>query len=277
MTTSTRIPRSGCPPRTERRAPAARGRRHRVPALALAVVLAGCGGGDASADAAPPADGASEPVSAGSQEAMNTLTDAERAEGWRLLFDGTSLEQWRGYRMESMHDGWAARDGMLTRVGGGGDIITRDTFGDFELSLEWRVEEAGNSGVLYRGDESADYIYKTAPEMQVLDDAGHADGGDPLTSAGSVYGLYPAPRGLVRPAGEWNHARIVADGARVEHWLNGSLVAAYEQGSDEWNALVAGSKFVQWPEFGTLREGHIGLQDHGDPVWYRNIKIRPLG
>lgn len=244
------------------------------PGVALAALaLVGCGGGGEAADAAP----ADEAAAAAVQEAPNTLTDAERAAGWRLLFDGQSLDHWRGYQMEDMHDGWAARDGLLTRVSGGGDIITRETFGDFELSLEWRLEEGGNSGIMYRGDESADYFYKTAPEMQVLDDDRHPDGRDPLTSAGSVYALYPAPRGVVHPVGEWNHVRIVADGPHVEQWLNGTKVAEYEQGSEEWNRLVAGSKFVQWPGFGTLMEGHIGLQDHGDPVWYRNIKIRPIG
>lgn len=244
-----------------------------VAAGAITVTLAACGAaemGDAETMSA-----AAEPVPG--QEAMNTLTEQERAEGWQLLFDGQSLDAWRGYQLDDVPSGWAARDGMLTRVGPGGDIITRETFGDFELVAEWRVEPGGNSGILYRGDESADYFYKTAPEMQVLDDAGHADGASPLTSAGSVYALYPAPAGVVQPAGQWNHARILADGAHVEHWLNGEKVAEYEQGSPEWNRLVAESKFQQWPGFGTVMEGHIGLQDHGDLVEYRNIKIRPLG
>ncbi len=244
-----------------------------APALA---VLLGCGGGGAAIEVDGTGDARLQEVP-DVDATMNRLTDQERADGWRLLFDGESLEHWRGFGRDDLPDGWAARDGMLTRVGPGGDIITRETFDDFELVAEWRVESGGNSGILYRGDELADYIYKTAPEMQVLDDAGHTDGGSPLTSAGAVYGLYPAPRGVVQPAGEWNHARIVADGAHVEHWLNGEKVAEYEQGSEEWDRLVAESKFAQWPRFGTLREGHIGLQDHGDRVEYRNLKIRPIG
>lgn len=243
-------------------------------AMGLALALAGCGGGGETGDAEALSAAAGP---AGAQEAgANTLSAQERADGWQLLFDGQSLDAWRGYQLDDVPSGWVARDGKLTRVGPGGDIITRDTFGDFELVAEWRVEPGGNSGIMYRGDESADYFYKTAPEMQVLDDAGHADGASPLTSAGSVYALYPAPPGVVQPAGEWNHVRIVADGAHVEHWLNGEKVAEYEQGSDEWNRRVAESKFQQWPGFGTVMEGHIGLQDHGDLVEYRNIKIRPL-
>lgn len=165
---------------------------------------------------------------------------------------------------------------MLVRTGSGGDIITDRQFSDFELSLEWRVEEGGNSGVFYRAAEGEEWIYHSAPEMQVLDDAGHVDGGDPLTSAGANYGLHPAARGVVRPAGEWNQARVVVEGNHVEHWLNEVRVVEYELGSEDWEARVADSKFVEWPAYGRAPRGHIGLQDHGDPVWYRNVKIREI-
>lgn len=206
----------------------------------------------------------------------NSLTESERADGWELLFDGESLDGWRGYHTPELPGGWAARDGMLTRIGDGGDLMTERQFADFELSVEWRVEAAGNSGIFYRAAPGEEWIYHSAPEMQVLDDEGHYDGGDPLTSAGANYGLHAAPRGVVNPAGEWNQARIVVRGSSVEHWLNGQRVVSYELGSDEWEALVAGSKFVEWPAYGRAERGHIGLQDHGDPVWYRNIKIREL-
>lgn len=205
---------------------------------------------------------------------MNTLTEAERAEGWTLLFDGVTTRGWRGFRQDSMTDGWQALDGALTRVGDGGDIITVDQYGDFELSLEWMVEPGGNSGVIYHVTEEADQTYETGPEMQVLDDAGHADGQSRLTAAGSNFALYPARAGAVKAAGEWNHARIVVEGPHVEHWLNGVKVVEYELWSPEWEARVADSKFAQWPGYGMAKRGHIALQDHGDRVSYRNIKIR---
>ncbi|MBT8337878.1 MAG: DUF1080 domain-containing protein [Gemmatimonadetes bacterium] len=219
------------------------------------------------------ADGA---VPASSQDPPNTLTDAEVAAGWALLFDGVSMEAWRTYGQEGLHDGWQAEDGMIVRVAGGGDIITRETWADFELQLEWRVEEGGNSGVFFRASEESGRIFEGAPEMQVLDDAVHVDGQNPLTSAGANYGLHPAPRGVVRPAGEWNHARIRVEGERVQHWLNGEQIVDYRLGSPEWQALVAASKFAEWPEYGTYASGHIGLQDHGDRVYFRNLKIRRL-
>ncbi len=213
---------------------------------------------------------------AGAQEAHNVLTDAEREAGWRLLFDGRSLDGWRGYNMDALPGGWAVEDGALTRVGRGGDIITEEQFSDFELSLEWKLEEGGNSGVFYRAVEGQEWIYHGAPELQVLDDANHVDGQDPRTSAGSNYGLHPAPRGVVRPAGEWNTSRVVVRGSHVEHWLNGTRIVEYELGSPDWAELVANSKFAQWPAYGQAERGHIGLQDHGDPVWFRNLKIREL-
>ena len=154
----------------------------------------------------------------------NTLTRAEEEAGWRLLFDGTSMEGWRAYNRPALAGGWSARDGMLTRTGRGGDIITEAQFADFELKFDWMVGLAGNSGVLYRAVEGLEWVYHSAPEMQVLDAEGHRDGRSPLTSAGSNYGLHGAPRGVVHGANEWNSARILVDGNHVEHWLNGTKV-----------------------------------------------------
>jgi hypothetical protein len=207
---------------------------------------------------------------------VNTLTADEQQKGWRLLFDGKTLNGWRGYNRADMPAGWAAQDGALTRVSQAADIITTDQFGDFELELEWRIAPGGNSGIFYRAAEGLDAIYMSAPEMQVLDDDRHPDGRSTLTSAGADYGLYPAPRGFVRPAGEWNHVRIVADGNQIEHWLNGTRVVEYELGGDDWSAKVAASKFRDWPLYGKAARGHIGLQEHGSWVAYRNIRIRPI-
>ena len=206
----------------------------------------------------------------------NRLTAAERTAGWQLLFDGNSLEGWRGYNSEFMPTGWSVENGMLTRTGPGGDIITEQQFGDFELYLEWLVGPGGNSGVLVRAVEGQEEVYHGAPEMQILDDAGHLDGRSPLTSAGSNYGLHGAPRGIVKSAGEWNSSRIVVVNNQVEHWLNGDKVVEYELGSADWLRRVANSKFAQWPEYGRASRGHIGIQDHGDRVSFRNLKVREI-
>lgn len=206
--------------------------------------------------------------------AMTTQTSQEG--GWRSLFDGATTAGWRGYKKTDVPNGWRVVDGALTRVGSGGDIITTDQFGNFELSLEWKVQPHGNSGVFYRVTEEGDQTYFTGPEMQVLDDAGHPDGKSRLTSAGAAYGLYPSPAGLVKPAGQWNEARVLANGAHVEHWLNGTKAVEYELWSPDWEKRVKESKFSAWPKYGRAPRGHIALQDHGDTVAYRNIRIRVL-
>src|SRR5216117_1126929 len=195
---------------------------------------------------------------------------------WRLLFDGHSTAGWRGWQMDSMPSGWGVREGALTRVRPAADIITTEKFRNFELSLEWNVAPKGNSGIFYRASEDDDAIYWTAPEMQVLDDAGHADGQSRLTAAGADYGLYPAPAGVVKPAGEWNQVRILVDGNHIEQWLNGVKVLEYELGSSDWEAKVKASKFATHPRYGRNAEGYIGLQEHEYRVAFRNIKIRVL-
>ena len=206
----------------------------------------------------------------------NTLTSTERQAGWKLLFDGQTTKGWRGYQKKAAPAGWVVEDGTLTRAAEAGDLITVKQYQDFELSLEWKISEGGNSGIMYRVTEGGGATYESGPEMQVLDDARHADGRNRLTSAGSAYGLYSAPAGIVRPAGEWNAVRIVVKGRHVEHWLNGQKVVEYELESPDWEAKVTGSKFKQWPGYGRAPKGHIALQDHGDRVWYRSIKIRQI-
>jgi len=206
----------------------------------------------------------------------NELTPDEGRDGWQLLFDGKTTAGWRGFRQHDVPKGWVVTDGALTRAGGGGDLITTRPYRDFELSLEWKISAGGNSGIMYRVTEDAEATYETGPEMQVLDDARHADGKSRLTSAGASYGLYPSPAGVVLPAGEWNQVRILVKGNHVEHWLNGVKVVTYELLSPDWAAKVAASKFAQWPGYGRAPQGYIALQDHGDWVAYRSIKIREL-
>ncbi|MBI4476142.1 MAG: DUF1080 domain-containing protein [Acidobacteria bacterium] len=209
-------------------------------------------------------------------QTLNTLTDEEKAAGWKLLFDGQSTAGWRGFKSEMAPDGWTAVDGLLTRVGRGGDLLTIEEFGDFELRLDWKIEKGGNSGIFYRGVEDSEAIYWSAPEMQILDNGGHRDGKNSATSAGSNYALHAPVRDVTKPIGEWNEVRIVAKGAHVEHWMNGVKLLEYELWSPEWEALVKASKFKEHPGYGRAKKGHIGLQDHGNPIWFRNIKIRPL-
>ncbi|MDX2184832.1 MAG: DUF1080 domain-containing protein [Gemmatimonadaceae bacterium] len=213
------------------------------------------------------------------------ITDAQRADnaaaapsarrgGWERIFDGSTLTGWRGWRQPSGAKGWAVEDGAIARVGEGGDILFDRELGDFELRLEWKIAPGGNSGIFWHASETTTYPWEGAPEMQVLDDAGHADGKLRETSAGANFGLYAAAAGAVRPAGEWNAARLRVRGNRVEHWLNGRRVVAYTLGDDEWKRRVAASKFKDMPKYGTFARGLIVLQDHGDRVWYRNIELR---
>ena len=211
----------------------------------------------------------------------NTLTAKEQADGWKLLFDGKSTAGWRRYKGKSPGDKWQVLGGALVfkpkdgKVGG--DIITTDQFESFELAIDWKVTPGANSGVMYRVAEDEPAAYMTGPEYQILDNARHRDGKNPKTSAASCYALYAPVKDLTKPVGEWNHGRIVVNGDRVEHWLNGTKVVTFAFGNDDWSRLVSGSKFNEWKRFGTVKRGHIDLQDHGDEVAFRNIKVKVLG
>ena len=207
----------------------------------------------------------------------NRLNAVEAQAGWELLFDGTSTKGWRGFRKEGMPAGWEVRDGTLALTGSGGDIVTQKVYADFILTLEWKISPAGNSGIFFRvAEDGQDAVWRTGPEMQVLDNTGHPDGQDARTSAGANYALHAPPADFTRPVGEWNEVRIEVRDGRVRHWLNGYLCVDYKLGSEDWKELVAASKFGAMPDYGRAPVGHIALQDHGDPVWYRNIKILPL-
>jgi hypothetical protein len=207
----------------------------------------------------------------------NTLTQAERTAGWRLLFDGTTTKGWRGYKSDAVPNGWRAANGTLTKDSSVGDILTADQFGNFELALDWKIAKGGNAGIFYRGTEEYDHIYWSAPEYQLLDDANAPDGKNRLTSAAAAYALYPPPAGIVKPAGEWNSTRIVVNGAHVEHWLNGQKVVQYELWSPDWEAKVKASKFKDWPNYGRAKSGYLAIQgDHDGALALRNIKLRTL-
>jgi hypothetical protein len=219
---------------------------------------------------------------------INTLTQAEMDDGWVLLFDGKTTDGWRGYDKEAFPDsGWVVEDGTLHCIGsgrgeaggGGGDIIYDKKFKNFELSLEWKISEGGNSGIFYLAQEIKDKpIWASAPEMQVLDNDKHRDGLDTTHCAGALYDLIPVKRDIVNPVGEWNKASIYCEKGLVEHWLNGKKLFEYHLWTPAWNEMISKSKFVEFnPDWANVaEEGYIGLQDHGDDVWYRNIKIREL-
>lgn len=196
---------------------------------------------------------------------------------WRSLVADDAREIWRGWKSSGIPAGWKLAGDSLSKEGEVEDLLSRESFGDFELELEWKVSEGGNAGIFYRGTREYDYIYWSAPEYQLLDDARHPDGGNRLTSAAAAYALYAAPAGIVKPAGEWNKARIVVDGAHVEHWLNRQKVVTYELWSPDWKAKVAASKFAAYPNYGLAKEGLIGIQgDHAGSLMLRGIRVREL-
>jgi 3-keto-disaccharide hydrolase len=217
------------------------------------------------------------------QQAANTLTDAEKKAGWILLFDGHSLDGWRGYKKPDAVDSrWKALDGTLTLPADNGkdthgqrDIITKDTYEQFELSVEWKVAPGSNSGIKYFILEDQDSAI--GHEYQVIDDERHPDAKvGPHRQTAAFYDVLPASDRPLKPAGEWNTTRIVVRGQTVEHWLNGKKVLQYELNSPALNAAIEKSKFKGIERFGKRQNGYILLQDHGDQVWFRNIKIRRL-
>ena len=209
------------------------------------------------------------------EPAPNTLTDQEKAAGWKLLFDGKTTEGWRNYKKPDIGKGWKVENGALVRAASGaGDIITTDKYGAFELSLEYNISKEGNSGLMFHVAETGDAPWHTGPEIQVQD---NKDGHDPQ-KAGWLYQLYK-PEGeadATKPVGEWNQLKILITPEKCATWMNGKLYYEYVKGSDDWNARVAKSKFASMKDFGKPTSGHICLQDHGNLVSFRNIKIRVI-
>ena len=196
---------------------------------------------------------------------------------WTVLFDGKTVKGLRGYKQSGFPDSWEVVDGTLKTVPGHGiDLISEEVYKNFELELEWKVPKGGNSGIFYFATEEGNYIWQSAPEMQVVDDEKHTDGKNTLTSAGALYALIAPSTNVVKPVGEFNQVRIKVKNNHVEHWLNGTKIVEYVYGSDMMWDLVAKSKFNKMPLFAKASEGHIGLQgDHG-LIWYKNFRIRRL-
>ncbi len=204
--------------------------------------------------------------------ALNELSDEEKSNGWKLLFDGKSTEGWRNYRKDTISENWKVVDGTLTHSGNAGDIVTKEQYGAFELILEFKIASGGNSGLMYHSTEEADTPWMTGPEVQIQDNvAGH----DPQ-KCGWLYQLYPATEDATKPAGQWNELRLLVTPEKCEHYVNGVKYVEYVKGSKDWDEKVAASKFSQFKNFGKPTTGYISLQDHGDEVAFRNIRIRDL-
>lgn len=201
---------------------------------------------------------------------------AQQASDWVSLFDGKTIAHWRGFKMATVPDGWRVVDGTITRTGDGADLVSREQYTNFEFEFEWKVPPGGNSGIMFRVTEALERTYHSGPEYQILDNARHADGKNPLTSAGANYALHAPTRDASRPVGEWNQGRLIVNGNNVQHWLNGEKVVEYTLGTPQWTALVKASKFNEWPQYGREPRGHLVIQDHGDRVQFRNLRIRVL-
>lgn len=217
------------------------------------------------------------------QAQHNTLTSKEKKEGWQLLFDGKTTKGWHNYKSDQVGAAWKISDGTLfldtsNKEEKGGDIVTDQEFENYELYLEWKIQPCGNSGVIFNVQESGEYkyVWMTGPEMQVLDNTCHPDAKITKHRAGDLYDLISCSTETVKPAGEWNAARLVSKNGQYEFWLNGVKTVEFVMHTPEWDAMVANSKFKSMPGFGKFSKGKISLQDHSDKVWYRNIKIKPL-
>jgi len=219
---------------------------------------------------------------------MTSETDNELKDGWQLLFDGATTKGWHKYGGEPTGSAWKIADGAIyldtsAKVKGeltnGGDIVTDDEYEDFDLKLEWKISKNGNSGIMfYVQEDTVKYkrSYETGPEMQVLDNDGHADGKIIKHRAGDLYDLISCSKETVKPVGEWNQVEIKSINGKLDFYLNGENVVSTTMWDDSWKKLIAGSKFKQWAGFGTFKKGKICLQDHGNMVWFRNIKIKKL-
>ena len=228
-------------------------------------------------------------IAATAQDTNNQLSKAEQKAGWKLLFDGKTLTGWRGFHSQTTPAGWTTADGCITKPKttaenrqGGGDLITVDQFENFELSIEWKLEKGGNSGIKYLVSENLPPTGRSGVsfEYQVLDDDNHPDAKMGIAgnrTAGSLYDLIPAVKGKkLNPVGQFNQSRIVVKGNHIEHWLNGVKTVEFDRSSDDYKKHLAESKFKDTKGFGEAKQGHILLQDHSDQVWFRNIKIRTI-
>jgi hypothetical protein len=220
----------------------------------------------------------------------NTLSEEETKQGYKLLFDGKSLAGWHNFNKTTIGPDWivdSAEQALHLNVkkkqdgkwyADGGDIVSADSYENYELQIEWKIDTCGNSGIIYNiiEDPKLEFVWHSGPEMQVLDNKCHPDAKIIKHRAGDLYDLIKSSQETVKPALEWNQAKLVQNKGKVEHWLNGVKVVEYDMNAPTWKELIKGSKFKDMPKFGSMMKGHIALQDHGNKVWYRNMKIKML-
>jgi cytochrome c len=216
----------------------------------------------------------------------NTLSEAEKKDGWKLLFDGKTTNGWRKFKSDKIGSAWKVADGALyldvdakkANPSEGGDLVSQGQYENYEFSLEWKIAACGNSGVMFNVQEGEkyNYVFVTGPEMQIVDNECHPDAKINKHRAGDLYDLIACSTETVKPAGEWNVAKIVSNNGKYEFWLNGTMNVEFTMHDAGWDNMVANSKFKTMPDFGKFKKGHISLQDHGDQVWFRNIKIKEL-
>jgi hypothetical protein len=220
----------------------------------------------------------------GCKQADNKLTDQEAQEGWVLLFDGKTLDGWRDFKGEGVTAPWKAEKGTLTSLGQGSDstgyIVTGKQYENFIITFDWKISEAGNSGLLYHVVERPEYKvpYVTGPEYQIIDDIGFPDKLEEWQKAGADYAMYVADtnKKVIKRAGAWNTSKIVFDNGHAEYWLNGEKLLEFEAWTDDWFARKSGGKWDFAPEYGLARSGHFAVQDHGSRVWFKNMKLKEL-
>jgi len=259
----------------------------RLLVLSAIAILAGCNSNEPKTEIDQPKTDTMATANPAPAELPNALSPAEQQEGWLLLFDGNTKNGWHVYNKKSDGSAWKAVDGTLffdpsqkegNKVVGGGDIVTDEEFSNFHLKLDWKISPKGNSGIMIyvKEDPKYQHTYHTGPEMQVLDDAGHPDAKIAKHTSADLYDLISASPEMTKPAGEWNQVDIISNNGALEFHMNATKVLSVTMWDDNWKKMIAASKFKQWPDFGTYKTGRIALQDHGDQVWYRNIKVRKL-
>jgi hypothetical protein len=255
--------------------------------LIIAGAIAGCQGNSGTQQPGTDSTKTDTMAPAPVEITTNILTEEEKNAGWQLLFDGASKSNFHVFNKKSDGSAWQVADGAIHldttnlkdgKIVGGGDLLTNEEYESFDLKLEWKIDPGGNSGILFYVQEGPSFgeTYHTGPEMQVLDNAAHPDAKINKHRAGDLYDLITSSPETVKPAGEWNQVEVISNKGALEFHLNGTKVLATTMWDDAWKKMIAASKFKQWSGFGTYKKGRIALQDHGNSVWYRNIRIKKL-